>query len=63
VTDTPIDPEEVAEADRKQMVARWKNGVGRILDRDEVADWEKKNRVPTKRGFMGLRKVIRRLKP
>ena len=63
MTDTPIDPEEVAEADRKQMVARWKNSVGRILDRDEVADWEKKNRVPAKRGFMGLRKVMRRLKP
>ena len=60
--DTPLDPEEIADEQRKAETRSWANAVGRARDNDEVADWEKKNRVPTRPGFAGYRKVMRRLK-
>mgnify|MGYP003491657450 CR=1 FL=1 len=63
MNDTPLDPEELAVAQMEAETLRWKHAVGRANDADEVADWEKKNRVPTRPGFAGYRRIMRRMKP
>ena len=61
--DTPLDPEEIADEKRKAQSLSWTHANQRARDNDEVADWEKKNRVPTRPGFAGYRRVMRRMKP